>query len=545
MRAHPAVPLIALVAFAPGAPAASTAWAGGAQSGKLLVPDGAAGDALGHSVAMSGSFAVVGMPGDDNDKGVNVGRTDVFDLATGESIATFVPLDGAPGDEYGSAVAISGDLAIGGAYLDHNENGPDAGAAYVFRFDAGGAQQVAKLLAADGKTYQSFGFAVGLSGTTAVVGALGDDENGWAAGAAYLFDATTGTEVFKLLPEDGVTGDRFGTAVAIRANDVLVGALAHGIAGAVYHFDATTGAQLEKMQPPGGSLGDTFGEAVALDGNTVLIGSSGDDDKGFQSGSAYLFDLATGQFAAKLVASDGASLDALGRSVSIRGGMALVGAAFDDAPQYDSGSAYLFDAATGVQLAKLVPSDGALQDYFGTAVATDGTIALVGAPQDDDLGIDSGSVYVFEASPAVTSYCTAGTSASGCRATLSASGVPSASESSGFVVDAQDVEGAKDGLFFFGANGAQAVPWGNGTSLQCVVPPVKRASLLAGTGTPGTCDGSLAQDLNAFWCPTCPKPQKNPGAGAQVQVQLWYRDPVNTSNQTTGLSDAIEFWVLP
>jgi hypothetical protein len=58
-------------------------------------------------------------------------------------------------------------------------------------------------------------------------------------------------------------------------------------------------------------------------------------------------------------------------------------------------------------------------------------------------------------------------------------------------------------------------------------------------------DGSFAQDLNALWCPSCPKPQKNPGAAAVVQAQLWYRDPLSTSNQTTSLSDAIEFVLGP
>jgi hypothetical protein len=100
-------------------------------------------------------------------------------------------------------------------------------------------------------------------------------------------------------------------------------------------------------------------------------------------------------------------------------------------------------------------------------------------------------------------------------------------------------------LFYFGTNGRQANPWGNGTSYQCVVPPVKRANVLGGTGTNGQCDGAFTEDLNAFWCPTCPKPHKNPGPGATVQAQLWYRDPASTSNQTTSLSDAIEFVVAP
>jgi len=144
-----------------------------------------------------------------------------------------------------------------------------------------------------------------------------------------------------------------------------------------------------------------------------------------------------------------------------------------------------------------------------------------------------------------TPYCTSGTSASGCQALISAAGTASATAPSGFDLVASGGEGAKDGLFFFGSNGRQANPWGNGTSYQCVVPPVRRAGLLAGSGTAGQCDGSFSQDLNALWCPSCSKPQKNPGGGAVVQAQLWYRDPLNTSNQTTSLSDAIEFCVGP
>jgi hypothetical protein len=142
-------------------------------------------------------------------------------------------------------------------------------------------------------------------------------------------------------------------------------------------------------------------------------------------------------------------------------------------------------------------------------------------------------------------YCTSGVSASGCQASIGSEGNPSASAASGFLLTATGVEGDKDGVFFFGTNGRQANPWGNGTSYQCVVPPVKRVEVMNGVGTEDACDGSFGLDLNAFWCPTCPKPQKNPGTGAVVQAQLWYRDPLSTSNQTTSLSDAIEFTLAP
>ena len=170
------------------------------------------------------------------------------------------------------------------------------------------------------------------------------------------------------------------------------------------------------------------------------------------------------------------------------------------------------------------------------------------ATQNVPVTVTNGStttvdVELVSTGPVAVNYCTPGTSAAGCQATLSASGTPSASAPTGFVVSASSVEGSKDGLFFFGTNGQQANSWGNGTSLQCVVPPVVRAPLMTGTGTIGQCDGVLLLDLNALWCPTCPKPSKNPGFGATVDLQLWYRDPGSTSNQSTSLSDALEFTI--
>jgi len=147
-----------------------------------------------------------------------------------------------------------------------------------------------------------------------------------------------------------------------------------------------------------------------------------------------------------------------------------------------------------------------------------------------------------EAGASVTSYCTAGTSASGCQALITAAGSPSLSATTGFDVLVSAIEGDKDGILFFGTAGRQAKPWGGGTSYQCVVPPVRRTGLQTGTGTAGLCDGSYALDFNA-WMTS--HPAKAPAANATVQMQCWFRDPQNTSNQTTSLSDALEFRVAP
>ena len=151
------------------------------------------------------------------------------------------------------------------------------------------------------------------------------------------------------------------------------------------------------------------------------------------------------------------------------------------------------------------------------------------------------SATVSYATGSVASYCTAGTSAAGCQALLSASGSPSSSASSGFVVQAAGLGPGVSGAFFWGTNGPQANTWGNGTSWMCVVPPVFRGAVQAASaGSP--CMATLDYDLTIQWQA---KPASNPGAGTVTQVQLWYRDPLNTSNQKTSLSDALQFTACP
>jgi esterase/lipase superfamily enzyme len=98
---------------------------------------------------------------------------------------------------------------------------------------------------------------------------------------------------------------------------------------------------------------------------------------------------------AKLTAADAAASDEFGRSVAISGNTAIVGAYRDDDAGTDSGSAYLFDVATGAQLAKLTDADAAGVDFFGASVAISDNTAIVGARFDDDVGSDSGSAYLF------------------------------------------------------------------------------------------------------------------------------------------------------
>ena len=343
--------------------------------------DDAAGDNFGHSVAIKGSTIVVGAWGDDVN-GAASGSAYLFDRS-GKQLAKMTASDGEAGDNFGMSVAISGATVVVGAWGD-NDKGSASGSAYLFNKSG---KQLAKLTASDGAYGDYFGHSVAISGSTVVVGAWGDDTvKGTNSGSAYLFDRS-GKQLAKLTASDGNSGDNFGMSVAIANSTVVVGA--NGYAGSAYLFDKS-GKQLAKLTASDGADGDNFGGSVAISGSTVVVGAWGDDSKGTNSGSAYLFDL-SGKQLAKLTASDGASYDYFGMSVAISGSNVVVGANFDEDKGDDDmgaalGSAYLFDLS-GNQISKLTASADAKDDYFGQSVDISGSTVVVGASalEDDDF----------------------------------------------------------------------------------------------------------------------------------------------------------------
>jgi hypothetical protein len=216
------------------------------------------------------------------------------------------------------------------------------------------------------------------------------------------------TEKFKILASDAATGDYFGGSVSLDGNTAVIGARNDddtGVSsGSAYVFTSigTTWTQQAKLVASDGATEDQFGWSVSISGNTALIGARNDDDKGSNSGSVYVFTRtgSTWTEQAKLVASDGAADDQFGGSVSIDSDTALIGAAWDDDQGISSGSTYVFTRAgtTWTQQTKLLPSDGAKEDRFGWSVSINGDIALIGAAWDDDKGTDSGSAYAFSRS---------------------------------------------------------------------------------------------------------------------------------------------------
>ena len=190
--------------------------------------------------------------------------------------------DGAEGDHFGGSVAISGGTAIVGASGD-DDCGGASGSVYVFQDTGRGSTQVAKLTASDGAMADYFGTSLAISGNTAVVGASGDNDCGSESGSVYIFQDTPSrwTQVAKLAASDGAAGDRFGYCVAISGNTAIVGAwgdddvcpgnIECDSAGSAYLFDATTGEELFKLTASDAAEDDRFGGYVAIDGNTAVV----------------------------------------------------------------------------------------------------------------------------------------------------------------------------------------------------------------------------------------------------------------------------------
>src|SRR3990172_1568973 len=215
---------------------------------KLTAADAAAGDLFGWSVAVSGVTAVVGVPYDD-DAGTGAGSAYVF-VRSGTAWsqqAKLIAADAAADDLFGWSVGISGETVVVGAPGD-DDAGTGAGSAYVFVRSGAAWSEQAKLTAADAAAFDEFGSSVGISGLTVVVGSPGDDDAGTGAGSAYVFvrsGASAWSQQAKLTAADAAAGDCFGSSVGISGETVVVGAprdndaAAGTDAGSAYVFGAS------------------------------------------------------------------------------------------------------------------------------------------------------------------------------------------------------------------------------------------------------------------------------------------------------------------
>lgn len=377
-------------------------------------PPPATPDAFGSAVAIDGDTALVGAAEDPDPNGHRAGSAYVFERASNgwTRAVKLVPDDGDPGDTFGTSVALADETALIGAPGDEDPTGRDGGSAYVFTRADGTWTQRATLAAEGGESDGGFGVSVALAGDTALVGAPGDDPRDESTtGAAYLFEEANGgwSHRRRLSPEESVSGDAFGHAVALSDGTALVGAPfddePHGEwGGSVYAIEGVEWSQWTKLAPTNGQEREMFGYSVSLSGETALVGARGDaaiPGQVYAEGSAYVITRMSGEWSqtGRLTPPDGPRFG-FGTSVEIDGETALVGAFVisDVAGEYSTARAHVFERATGdwPHQSTFEHDSDQRDDFFGRAVGLSRDVALVGAPDTDEYMGTEGSTHVFE-----------------------------------------------------------------------------------------------------------------------------------------------------
>jgi hypothetical protein len=397
----------------------STLWV---EDAKLLAADAESMQQFGSGVSVSGDTVLVGAPGGLHSTPPGSAyvfvRGDTGWIQEAKLTVTDAGIDHALGE----AVSLSGDTALVGADGD-DPAGIRSGSAYIFVREGTIWSEEAKLTASDGAPYDGFGCSTSLSGDTALIGAWNKSGIHPRMGAAYVFvrNGTVWSQQAGLTAPDAAGNDYFGSAVSLSGNTAVISSPdndgAAGEAGAVYVFTRTGAVWTPQAKLTAGDAewGDLFGWAVSLSGDTVLISAAFEDSLGDGAGAAYVFHRTgtTWSQQAKLLAGDGAPLFGFGWSASLRGDRALIGSWVDDDAGYRSGSAFVFERlGTGwTQTAKLTATDAVTDERFGVSVALGESRAVVGANLDDDGGASSGSAYVISGLPGATEewYCGAAT----------------------------------------------------------------------------------------------------------------------------------------
>ena len=311
---------------------------------------------FGNSIAMSTDLIVSGAPGIGGQAAP--GRAYAFkkagDGTWGQATTTALSAsDGTVGNAFGASIDVDGNtLVIGAPAADGAET--RAGAAYalpVTRISGAATTTSIKLTASDGGSGDEFGASVGVDGNSVIVGAPGGD------GAAYVFSRPTGgwtstSTATKLSAPAGASQGGFGASVAVDGDYVVVGAPSvqgsGGKLGAAYIFKLSALSNSVELTSPDGISSERFGAAVAIDGDSIIVGAPGGSGVATGSGAAYRFTIDDDgiKFASKLMADRFNPGAGFGAAVATHDGKTVVGSRFEER---SSGAAYLFGTNHPVQ----------------------------------------------------------------------------------------------------------------------------------------------------------------------------------------------------
>lgn len=502
--------------------------------------DGKPNDRFGSAVAISGSVAVVGARY-DRDQGIRSGSAYVFELDSSgwQFVAKLLPSGRGDNDSLGRSVAISGTTIVVGASRGD--------AVYVYERIAAVWVEVAKLQPSDPAPLDGFGMAVSVLGDIVAVGAPGYSSS-TSTGAVYVFQRDQGVwpihETRKLTASDATPGRRYGQAVAMTPGQIVVGG--PGTGGVYVNEKVSSGwVETAKLIPSDGQIGGGVGSALAATEDTILVGASTHGEWQVHldnlAGAAWVFERRGGAWVETVeLIGTGAGLNReAALSVALEGDRAFVGVGWDWSESM--GVVFVFDRAPTGDWEQMETRQlrrywgGASYEAFGQSIDVDGETLVVGAPYAGYLGQDSGSVYWLNADDIGTPYCdNARLNSTNYPGRIAVCGSEVASEDH-LTLTARQLPLGNVGYFLAGAGSAHVVPPGS-AGILCVGGSTIRRLLPPVLSTDQLGGGF---ELSAGT-------QAVPGLGTIApgrtwNFQAWYRDDgFGTSNFTDAVSVTFE-----
>ncbi|MBI3834675.1 MAG: FG-GAP repeat protein [Planctomycetes bacterium] len=326
------------------------------------------------TAAISGDYVVVGDHANP-ENGTDAGAADIFHRvgSNWQYLTRIIGSDVGFESTFGLTLAIDGDWMVVGA-PQHPFGSAGKGSAYIYQLQ-GNAWVERQKLETGGTQDELFADTLAMSGDAIVIGAPVQDV---LTGRVYVYRRSGD----QWLPEasfignDTVSGDYFGQIVAVSGDRLVVGENLPGVVGSAYvfHYDGSNWTQEAKLTASDGVASDLFGDAVTIDGNFIAVGARADSDGGTNSGSAYVFRLAQGQWTqeAKLTASDARANDGFGASLGLRGPWLLIGS-------QTKGAIYLFENNLGTwsQQSEFIAHGAMAGSVFWTSIPFDGSEAAI------------------------------------------------------------------------------------------------------------------------------------------------------------------------
>tara|TARA_A200000159_G_C7320049_1_gene338472 strand:+ start:72 stop:1295 length:1224 start_codon:yes stop_codon:yes gene_type:complete len=328
---------------------------------------------------------------DDSDQvWILLDSADAYDTTTG--LSNEIKINGTgvyssfAGRYFGNSVAVAPNRKL---VIGSNKGDVSSQRGAVHIFDSDGSNETVILAPGNlrGVSFPYFGTSVSASNDRIVVGTFSDSD-ATDAGSAYIINYD-GSIINNMKSPDAQANGKFGRDVAIGDGRVLVGAFKEDTYGRVYVYDENGSNLFELTGDSDDPNGDFYGENVEVANGRIVIGAP----QVAQSGKIHIYDLNGNEI--KKIESPVGSDAKFGRAIDIGNGKIIVGAPHDNGAGNDRGSAYIYDL-NGNLLKTLTAPDTADYDRFGSVVGVGDGRIVIGADGDDDLALNSGSLYIYD-----------------------------------------------------------------------------------------------------------------------------------------------------